>query len=73
MSFDGFGQFELDERAMQVVTGIFHFKIYIACQMVGEETQPQFERDQTDGVEHVVVIGCREEGAGLGEITFQDR
>jgi hypothetical protein len=58
---------------MQVMTGIFDFEIHIACQMIGEEAQTQFKGNQANGIEHVVIISNCEEGAGFGEVTFQDR
>src|SRR5574342_616929 len=73
MRLDGFGQLELNERALQVVFRIFHFEVDIPRDVIGKEAQTQFKGEQTNRIVQERVIGVGQEGAGLGEVTFQNR
>src|SRR5690349_6970528 len=73
MCFDGFGQFELDEGALQVVLRVLDFEIDISCQVICEETDAKLKRQEPDRIEKILIISGGQKVACLGEIALQDR
>ena len=49
---------------------VSHLEIDIACQIVGQKPQPQFECDQPDGVSQIGVVIAGEKAAGLREVAL---
>jgi len=67
VGFDGLGQLKLNKRTLQVVLRTFDLEIYIASEIIGEESDAKFKREQANSVEQVVIVGSVQEVAGLGE------
>jgi hypothetical protein len=55
---DAFGQLELHQRPAEVVPRVADLEVDVARQVVGEEADTQFERDQVDAVELRKSFAC---------------
>ena len=58
---DGLAELDLDAGAFEVLAGVVDFEVVVAGEVVGEETDGQFEGDESDGVVEVVFVGVGEE------------
>src|SRR5208282_2761867 len=72
LGFDTLRQLELDQGPEQILFPVPDLEIDIALQVVGEESQPQLESEEADGVVQIFIVVPGEKAAGPGEIAPQD-